>query len=225
MIENVILLCSEITKGMKSYGPKAFVPVGPKNKKKPLIIKQINNIFERYGQNTNIYITMGFEKNKFLKILDRHYPATRFSNIFYIYNDLYLESNNAYSFGIALDAINSGNCLIIQNGILLNYCPKKSDKSLLPILKNNSDESFDIGLTLNNNIVEYAFYDLPNRWSEVLYISSCDILNVKALIKQHDLKQKFLFELINILIDNNIIFETEYISSKNISKITTSKIK
>ena len=225
MIENVILLCSEITKGMKSYGPKAFIPVGPKNKQKPLIIKQIDNIFERYGSNTNIYITIGFEQDKFLKILDDYYPTRKYKNIFHVYNDLYLESNNAYSFGMALNSINSGNCLVIQNGILINYYPKIMDKSLLPTIKNNLDESFNIGLTLNDNIVQYAFYDLPNKWSEILYISSRDIGKIKTLITKHDLKQKFLFELVNIFIDNNIIFQTEYISHKNISKITNHKIK
>lgn len=225
MIDNVILLCSEITKGMKSYGPKAFVPIGPKNKQKPLIIKQIENIFERYGPKTNIYIIIGFEYDKFLKILEDAYPARKYSNIINIYNDLYLESNNAYALQLALNAINSGNCLIVQNGILINYSPKNYCKSLLPIIKNNPDDSFNIGLTLNNNNVQYAFYDLPNKWSEILYISSTDINDIKALIKKCDLKQKFLFELINILIDNNIIFETEYISPRNISKITNHKIK
>ena len=70
MINNVILLCSEITKGMKSYGPKAFVPVGNKYKQKPLVIKQIDNIIQRYTKNTDIYIVIGFEHDKFLKILD-----------------------------------------------------------------------------------------------------------------------------------------------------------
>jgi UDP-N-acetylglucosamine pyrophosphorylase len=64
MIDNVIILCSEITKGMKSYGPKAFVPIGVKNKAKPLIIKQIDNILHTYGENTHIYIVIGFEHEK-----------------------------------------------------------------------------------------------------------------------------------------------------------------
>lgn len=224
MIDNVILLCSEITKGMKSYGPKAFIPVGPKNKQKPLIIKQIDSIFDKCGSDTNVYIVIGFEHDKFLRILDQFYPSTKYSNITHIYNELYFESNNAYAVGLALNIINSGNCLIVQNGILTNYCPKNNSKSLLPILKNNTNDSFNIGLTLNNKTVQYAFYDLPNKWSEILYINRSDICKIKELITKYDLKQKFLFEFINILIDNHITFETEYISPKNISKITTHKI-
>jgi hypothetical protein len=97
---------------------------------------------------------------------------------------------------------------------------------LLPILKQtNKDESFNIGLTINDKKVEYVFYDLPNRWSEILYINSSDIQKTKNLLTKYNLKQKFLFELINILIENNIIFETETVPSKNILKINNHKSK
>lgn len=225
MINNIILLCSEITKGMKSYGPKAFICVGPKNKQKPLIIKQIDNIFQKYGKKINIYIIIGFEYDKFLKIINEFYPAILYKNIICIYNKLYFESNSAYSFELALNLIDSGSCLVIQNGISTNYFPKTDLKSLLPIIRNNNNESFNIGLTLNNKKVQYVFYDLPNKWSEILYIRSSDIDKIKKNITQYNLKQKFLFELINLLIDDNIIFETEHISSKDISKITNHKIK
>lgn len=228
MIENVILLCSEITKGMKSYGPKAFIPIGNKNKEKPLIIKQIDNIFLTHGKNTKIYIIIGFEYDKFIKILDQYYPLHIYKNIIQIYNEFYDKSNNAYSLSLALDLIGSqdGDILIIQNGILTDYSPKNSKKSLIPILKNNNkDESFNIGLTISGKKVEYMFYDLPYRWSEILYINNSDIESIKNILTKHNLKQKFLFEMINLLIDNNIIFETEYIPSKHISKINNHKIK
>jgi len=226
MINNVILLCSEITKGMKSYGPKAFVPVGNKYKQKPLVIKQIDNIIQRYTKNTDIYIVIGFEHDKFLKILDQFYPSDQYPNIIKIYNKNYELSNSAYGVSLALNSIESGNTLIIQNGILTDYYPKTLNKSILPILNDKKkDESFTIGLTITNKKVEYVFYDLPNTWSEILYINNSDIQKIKTVLMEQNIKQKFLFEFINILIDNNIVFETELISSKNISKVTNHKTK
>ena len=60
MIENIILLCSDITKGMKSYGPKAFIPIG--RPKQPLIIHQLQKLKKIYSKKVNIFIVIGFEK-------------------------------------------------------------------------------------------------------------------------------------------------------------------
>lgn len=223
MIDNVILLCSEITKGMKSYGPKAFIPIGSKNRNKPLIVKQIETVFDRYGEDTKIYVIIGFEYEKFVKILDTFYPNK--SNIIQIYNKNYENTNSAYGMSLAINLIESGNTLVLQNGILTDYEPKVKTKSILPIIKNNTDDSFNIGLTINDKKVEYIFYDLPNKWSEILYINSSDINKTKQILSNNNIKEKFLFEIINILIENNIIFETEFISPKKIFKINNHKSK
>ncbi len=226
MIDNVILLCSEITKGMKSYGPKAFIPVGQKHKQKPLIIKQIDNILQTYKKNTHIYIVTGFEHEKFIKILNQFYPEEKHKNIIKLYNEDYRDSNSGHGVWLALNSILSGNTLVVENGILTDYSPKSQTSSILPMLKaSNKDESFNMGLTVNNKKVEYVFYDLPNRWSEVLYINNSDIQRIKEILGKQNIKHKFLFELINLLIDNEIIFETEFISSKNISKVNNHKTK
>lgn len=222
MIKNIILLSSEITKGMKSYGPKAFVPIGTKNDKKPLIIKQINNILDIYTKNVNIYVVIGFEYEKFNKLLDSYYPTNKYRNIHRIYHKNYEATNNAYAMKLAMENIDKDDVLIIQNGILTKYFPKSNKKSTLPLIK-TKNTSFNLGMTTNNDHVKYLCYDLDNKWAEILYLSSKDLLKVKQIINKINIKQHFLFELINLLIENNIEFFTENISTKYITKINNHK--
>ena len=78
-IHNIILLCSEITRGMKSYGPKSFVPVS--KHKIPFIIYQIQQIISTHGKNTSIYIVVGFEQEKFIKLIETEFPRRKYKHI------------------------------------------------------------------------------------------------------------------------------------------------
>lgn len=214
---DIILICSGITKGMKSYGPKAIVPVG-KNKI-PLIVEQIQNI-RSLKLKCSINVIVGFESKKIISILNDY----KIKNINFIFHDDY-ENDNAG--GAILKAIENikNNCVIIDDGIIVNEIINKNI-SYLPAF-NKEAKNFNIGLTQNNNIAEYLFYDLPKTWSELCYITREDLINVKYILLNNEKKIKtmFLFEIINLLIDNNIKFEIDHVSNKNIKKLINHKVK
>lgn len=214
---DIILLCSGITKGMKSYGPKAIVPVG-KNKN-PLIVEQIQNI-RSLKIKCSINVVIGFESKRIISILNDY----KIKNINFIFHEDY-ENDNAG--GAILKAIQNikNNCVIIDDGIIANEI-KNKNISYLPIF-NKETKNFNIGLTENYSIVEYLFYDLPKAWSELCYIGQQDLANIRHIFANNEKKAKtmFLFEIINLLIDNNIKFEVEQISNKNIKKLINHKVK
>lgn len=221
MIDNVILLNSEITKGMKSYGPKAFVPIN----KTPLVVKQIENILQTYGKKTNIYVVMGFEYDKFNSLIDHYFSGSKYNNIHKIFNTDFENTNNSHAAFLAINDIMHGGTIIVQNGILLiDYIPKYQNKSILPII-NTKNLIFNLGMNISNNRVQYMFYDLDNKWSEIIYISPDDLKKIKLILSKSCIRQQFLFETVNLLIENNIMFETEIISSKKIIKINNHKDK
>ncbi len=221
---NIIFLCHEITKGMKSFGPKAIIPIGKKNNIEPLIIKQIKNT-QKALENTSfkIHVVVGFEQDKIIKILKNFNPKI---NI--IKYDKYAESNSA---GVVLECLNiipNGHYLFVENGIICNYKPKNNSESLIPVLltkKNNKNDKFTIGVTASDNKAEYMFYDLAqNKWSEILFVSEMDAERIRQLSSVASVNHMFLFEYINFLIESHVNFYIDHIPQNNIIKILNHKV-
>lgn len=213
---NIILLSSDIPKGMKSYGPKAIIPIG--KPEEPLIIKQIKKIKLVYGSTRHsIHVVTGFESEKIEKIVHKY----KYKNINFIYDDCFDSANNTYGLRKALRSISGNNFLVIQSGVVGCYKPKNSKKSSLGTIKTN-DINFNIGIRSNNNKAVYMFYDLENIWSEIAYIGSDDYDRVMSLLGSDSFEAKskslFVFETINGLIENSIDFDLETINKNTIHK-------
>jgi len=215
---NIILLSSEIPKGMKSYGPRSLIRIG--KSEEPLVIKQIRRIQSVYKSSKyKIHIVVGFEAEKIVKTV-KEYNLNK--NINFIYDDSYESSNNTYGLYQALNQIKGNNCLIIQSGVVGCYKPINTKKSSLGVVKSHSN-IFNIGIRSENNKAIYLFYDLENSWSEMAFIGSDDYDNVITMLGSEPfdkkIKSSFFFEIINLLIENNIQFCLEPINlNRNIAK-------
>jgi hypothetical protein len=223
-MNNIVLLYSDISKGMKSYGPKAIVPIDRYHN--TLITKQIDTIQKNY-RNTKykIYVVLGFDKDKVIDILASN---AKYSNVTIIDHKQYIKDNQGSGFIEAINLIHEGNMLVIQNGIFANYIPKTPQHNIIPILKKRQNGAFPIGVRSVDSRAQYLFYDLDYDWSEICFFSDNDYLSIRNfLMNSTSMQQKnsmFLFEHINNLIDNNYIFNTEIISLKNIKKVINHKI-
>jgi hypothetical protein len=215
---NIILLSSEIPKGMKSYGPRSLIPIG--KSEEPLIIKQIKKIQSIYKSSRyKIHIVVGFESDKIVKLIKEY---NLIKNINFIYDDCYESCNNTYGLLKALKEIKGDNCLIVQSGVVGCYKPIDLKKSSLGIFRSSAN-IFNIGIRSENDKAVYLFYDLENSWSEIAFIGSNDYANIITLLSSDTfskkIKSSFLFETINLLIEHNINFYLEPINfNRNISK-------
>lgn len=72
-----------------------------------------------------------------------------------------------------------------------------------------------IGCTIVNNKIDFVFYDLNNKLCEFLYIHKKDIPKLKHVISDQVSKRMYLFEIINILINNQMDIYP-YMINKNI---------
>ena len=216
---NIIFLCYEITKGMKSFGPKALIPMGSKRNSTPLIIKQIKEIQKIYQHtNHNIHIVLGFEHERVSKILKDY---KKINTIIY---DKYNETNTAGAIVDILGYIGKEDCLFIENGIISKYKPKQSIYSCLPMIKADDKESFPVGITHCENKAEYLFYDLEPKWPEVAMLHKSDFDHIMKVSANQAVSQMFFFEYLNLLIESGINFHTEAVSKTKFSKILNHKI-
>jgi len=209
---DVVLLCSGIAKGMKSYGPRSIVPIGKTNK--PFILHQIASI-KKQKPRANIYIVVGFNSKKIKTIIEDEYD-----NVNFISHENYEKENNGGALLEALKVINN-KCFIFDDGV---YCSSlyNSKQSYIPIL-NKFNKKFNIGSISQDNNVINLFYDLPNNWAEFFFLTKEDLLKIKNIVDDK-MRNMFLFEVLNYLIDKDIKFLHSEIENKKVDKIINHKV-
>jgi choline kinase len=219
MIHGLILV-PEITKGMKSLGSKALLQI---KKKISVLEYQIDSILD-IDKNIKITICSGFEHEKISFLLNDKYS----DNINYVYNPEYKNTNQGYSIKLFFDTVykKSDSVLILNNGIILKKkCLNKSmlgNESKIFIL-NKKKEEFKLGCSSSKKL-DYIFYDLPESWSECIYLNKISIEVLQKIIEHSSINQMYLFEIINqVISNNNITIEKEYIDKKMIMKVNTPK--
>jgi len=213
------ILSYEITRGMKSIGPKGLLK---SNKSTELINCQISNILDH---NIDIYVVLGFGAEKIKKKIKYKHTKT-------IINDLYDSANQGYAFELIIDNYDSSiydGCIIVHNGVLFDKDTKehliKSDRSKSKIYYSNhsKDSIFPIGLTIVDSKVRHMFFNLAdNIWKEIIYIDNGSFMMYKDIYSQ-SMRNMFIFELINKSIECGIIYHP--IKTKNNSVIKICSIK
>lgn len=209
---DVLIMIPEITKGMKSIGSKALLDI---KKQIKVIDNQIQTV-KTIDQSAQITVATGFENDKI------EHALKKFSNIQVIYNPLYKETNQAEALRLYLSNYYPTKLFIINNGILLK--PKAVAKTSLSgeskiFILDKPKENFNLGCATNQQ-TEYIFYDLPEPWSECIYLNSGAITSMRDALADYNTKQMYLFEIVNTIISKHIPITKHYVSKTNIMKIT-----
>jgi NDP-sugar pyrophosphorylase family protein len=211
---NILLLASEITKGMKSIGPKCLLKL---NNEKSVIDYQIQKAKSRYP-NAHISVLTGFESDR----VKKHIANNRYRSINIVYDKNYSLYNQTHAILTAIENLdNISNLLIIGSGVLFKQYPaiKSSSNSTIFYLDQPKD-NFSIG-TLDM-IDQYLFYGLPNIWSECVFFGSDAIKELSSLNKNM-FKQLYLFETINQLIERKISFDNKVVQKNQVFKVASHK--
>lgn len=210
---NILLITPEITKGMKSIGHKCLLSL---RKNLTIIEYQVSQL--QKIKDSKLTINIGFNAKEIQDSLKKH------KNIDYFINHSYEDtnqSNNLISYikehkPSSLLIINSG--IIIKNNIISKTFLKGCCKAFF---LNKPKTNFNIGC-LEQDKLEYLFYDMPQVWAEIFYLNeqAIDFL-YKSDSSLFD--QMYLFETINFLLQYNIQFEKVILNKSNIIKIQNIK--
>jgi len=215
MIIKALIIASEITKGMKSIGPRSMLDINKKNK---IIDQQIASIKSMY-RNTEITIACGFEYEKV-----KNYINKRYKNIKIIHNKEYDKTNESKNIELFLDQcdtqeidylfIINGGVLLRKKSISFSKIKGSSKIFLIKSLKKN----FNLGCSQKDNI-EYIFYDLEIPWLECVLLNQTTIRKIEKYLSSSGTDNMYTFELLNnILTDDSI--EAVYLHKNNAIKIT-----
>lgn len=205
-LNNAIILVSDITKGMKSIGSKALLNISDNIS----ILEYQIQYLKKFYYPINIYLSTGFDHERILKV------THKYKNIYYSYSDNYEKENQVGSLIRCINDHNiKNNILVFTNGFIpIEKIIINKDECSIEVTQKSTKLPFDIGANIPDSPT-YLFYGLPNKWTEYLHLNTESIQyivdNVNNNPKQYS--KMFLFELINLLIDNGIP-----IHSKNIYK-------
>jgi CTP:phosphocholine cytidylyltransferase-like protein len=208
---NALIIAAEVTKGMKSMGSKSLL----KLKNSIFVIEyQINELRKHY-KDIDITIATGFESEKMLKALSRY-------DVKFLHNNKYKTTNQGKSIIDYVDTTAAHNLLVISSGILFknSFGAILNDSCIFVLDKPKPD--FTIGCH-NDADIFYLFYDLPDKWSECVFLNNQDLLILRELIKIQDLNQMYLFEIMNTLSENGSVFKKVKIPKNKIMKISNIK--
>ncbi len=187
-----ILISSLPTKGMKSIGNVSLLAA---NKKQTIIEKHVINIMSVFPT-AEIIVVGGFENKKMQKILDK-YKRVKFTH-----HEIYSHSNETQSLKQGLNYCTNTKCIVFNTNCIISksfwlkirYRIKKS----IAIINSSKRFNSDLGATINNNMINYIFFGLPNKITN-LYILQNDHIKYFLEQWQDSWQSKYLFETINTL--------------------------
>lgn len=221
---DIVYIIPEITKGMKSFGPKSLITVRNISILEYQLM-QARSLF----RNSHIYLLTGFESERIEKTVFSSKHITGKKNIHIIENKEYENHSQSSSIMSYIQQRQTDNgAIFINNGILIKYNFTKINKSQNHLFfLNGLKSNFHIG-SAKLEQTEYLFYDLPYLWSECAYLEP-DTLNYIGQLSLDDVKSIFFFELINKLIEKKFAFNSIPVPKNQVTKIAhvkdTNKIK
>jgi NDP-sugar pyrophosphorylase family protein len=210
---DILLICPEITKGMKSIGSKCLLQL-----KKNMTLVEYQIIQLQKIKSSRITINIGFDSEKIISILQKY------KKINYTINSNYNNTNHGTNLISYIKKYSPKNLLVFSSGVLIknDIIDKKflTDKNKIFVL-NKTKQNFNLGCCNTENI-EYIFYDMPEPWSEIVFLNT-EAIELLLSYNEDYFNQMYLFEIINFLLKHNIEFDKIYLNKTDLMKIENIK--
>lgn len=201
---NIIILGDKYQKGMKSKGCPALIRL---SKNSNILQNQYSILTKQFPQSKIIYVA-GFEFKKIQTFLTNELP-----DIVLINNDKYNDYNDSYALSLVENYLNSDTLIIFGYHILSNKMFSKFDKKNGSQVFISDDSNSTIGCVLDNNRIINISFNLPNTLNNIYYLNNQATEYMKNYTQNIDFRNYFIFEIINLLSDKNIVFKTFFTNS------------
>lgn len=176
---------------MKSHGSQSLIKIDDEY----LINKQISIIKSVFPQ-ADLAVVTGFCSEKVMNSIS--YDVMRLEN------SVYYSTNVVRSVAVGLRAKQYCEELLIVLGDL--YFNKEAltflDLNKSCITLTDAMTSDEVGCVVeDNNNISNMMYDLPSKWSQIIYLKGKELELFKKYVFNNSNKTKFMFEAINYIIE------------------------
>jgi len=160
---------------------------------KSILDIQIDTILECYPK-AIISITAGFQADKILR--EKPAPAI------VIENQLWESSNTIEEVRLFLNSTHAKRVLFIDGAVFFNHHAIQITSSPSAFILQVGNES-DVGVTLENGVVQNFSYGLKNTWSGLVYLEGKSLDMLRKICSRENNKL-ILHEGLNLLIDKGV---------------------
>jgi choline kinase len=214
---NIVILGDKFQKRMKSKGCVGLF----KHNNEYLIVKQYR-VFKRFFPDCKIIYVYGFEHKKLLSVLSQ-YPNI-IKDIELVYNIEYEQYNYGSSLRLVSNYLSDNTILLFGDTIIdTNTLTRININDAYSQIVINDNKANKLGCVINNSKIENIFYDLNNKIEEIYFLAQKDARLLQEILNKpsQNIKNMFVFELINNLIDRNVIIKPLHTNIKNYTKKKT----
>lgn len=187
----VIVMSGQWNYRMKSYGPKALIPVNDR----PAVLQQIDVIRSVYPR-AEIYITVGYEADKVIRIIP---PFVR------IVENQKDEANEVEELRLALNCCTANRILIINGDIIFNSSTIQDinqDNSLIVVDTRSQMPKSQIGVTIADGKATILNHTIKNnKWCEAIYLTGTDLSHFRKICSDRMIGGYFFYEAVNMLLN------------------------
>jgi choline kinase len=202
-------------KRMKSYGPKALIPI----KYGQNILQRQLSIIDQTLVDYNLVLICGFEAEKMISCSP--------PNAIKVENELYEDTNVARSVAIGLRSIPNCNRLLLINGDLVfseNTIDSIDYNRSSVLVSDDCMSDSEVGCIVNSRgNLENMMYDLPKKWSQIAYFQDKELEMLRSIVCNRKNRKMFMFEIINKIIEEGGLFKCVEDPSIRIVDVDTSK--
>jgi choline kinase len=192
---SVIIPAAGMGNRVKKLGPKPLIQLDDKTVFQHQYTKLKANI-----PNCEIILVVGYMADKVMSAIP--------SDVIKVENEKYEDTNVVRSIGMGLRAATTNKVLIVYGDLVFNnhsIAGLHLDKqSILAADSSGYMKEEEIGCTVINNIVEHTFYDLPNKWMQILYLTGQDLELFKSICWNRSNARMYGYEAINLAINEGL---------------------
>lgn len=201
---------------MKSYGPKALLPLG---NGETLIRRQVNIVHRLYPE-AEIIVVLGYAAEKIRKELPKFVKI--------VYNNSFDYTNVAYSISLGIKSTPLASAVLIIYGDLVftdNVITDISDKHSLVITDQyHRFKDTEVGLTTVDNHVTIFSYGLPIKWAQISLLRGYELELFQQFTGNEKKNKMFGFEALNYIIEQHgVLRAIPLLENQKITEIDSSK--
>lgn len=205
---SIIIPCAGMSKRMKGVGAKCLLEIGGQS----LIQRQLNILWDTYPK-ADIFVSIGFQAERIRKHL-KDYPVR------FIYNPIFEATNVVFSIGLALQACNTHNILVIYGDLIYN---KESVAEITSgyskILAVNSFKEEEVGFIEHKGVVTNLAFGLPNKWGHMVFLRDRELELFRQTCYNPDSAKWFGYEALNDVINQDGHIEVYRAAGANVLEI------
>lgn len=186
---SIIIIGSYPTKRGKSLGPQSTFRI---NEDKSLLERQLELLLKKFP-NADILLSVGFQSELAIKRAP--------DNIRIIENQLYEDTNDVEDLRLAINNSTNDRALLLYADLLFNRqtISKITEKGSGVVL--SSDDENPIGCTTVENYITVLSYGLKEKWAGITFLDKKEFNIVKDLVNDKSKSKMFLFEILNMLLE------------------------